>query len=215
MSKTCSIIFSVAVTIVLVQAAICQTPAWNATIVSVSSDLPEYVSGDKWPGRPAGHRWVSLTVQLTSPVKDSKAAAASILIINKDGSYPVTAIGYQVKPKDSIVYLPLLILSTPHTDQGMKETKKEAPKVGGGWSTLSVMSPDRKRLDPVSVGFFEKMDIKKMLFNVLLKGESGGRELQLVKSQLIVVLLFAVPEGAANLQLKFGDAELVSVPGLP
>ena len=190
--------------------AIAQTPSWKASVVSMSNDSPQFVSGaQNWPGRPAGHRWIALTVQMTSPSKDLKVAAADIIVFNQDGSYVVTAVSHQVKPTDSIVYLPLQILAQPHADKGMQETTAN-PKTGGGWSTLYDNS-----MQPKSVGFFEKMDINKMLFNVLLKGTSGGREVQVTKSPLNLVLLFAVPQEASKLQLKFGDAEAVPLPVSP
>ena len=197
----------------LAPGATSQTSGWSASIVSASSDEPEYVSGENWPGRPAGHRWIKLTVQLTSPNKDAKLPAAEIQLSNDQGSYAATAIGYQVSAKDSIVYLPLLVLTPPHSDTGVKKSEGK-PRVGGGWSTLYALTPE-KRLEPMSVGFFEKMDVKKMLFDVKLKGPSGGRELMLAKSPLNVVLLFAVPEGAANLQLRVADAPRAPVPTVP
>lgn len=218
------------VSLTVIPTAISQTSTWKASIVSVSPELPEWVTGTDsrkpavpiepyWPGRPTGHRWVTLTVQLTSPAKDSSLAASGIRVTDKDGSYPVTAVGYRFKPKDSIVYLPLLILSAPYADRGMmshetKDAKDRIPKVGGGWSTLYVLKPGGKGFDVESLAFYEKMDPGKMLFRVLLNG-ANGRELILKKSPLDVVLLFAVPDGAATLQLKVGDAEPVSVPGLP
>ncbi len=197
----------------LTQHALTQTSTWNASIVSATSEEPQYISGDNWPGRPENHRWVRLVVQVTSPGKQAKLPVAQIRLSNSDGSYPATAIGYQVKPNDSIVYLPLLVVTPPHADKGMKEAGKEKPKVGGGWSTLRAITDGR--FEPVSVGFFEKMDINKMLFDVELKGASGGKELRLVKSPLTLVLLFAVPEGAGNIQLHVGEGPSVAVPAVP
>jgi hypothetical protein len=206
-------ILSGAITLALVSVATSQSSGWRASIVSASPEEPEYISGDNWPGRPVAHRWVKLIVELTSPGKDVKLPVAQIQLSNDKGNYPATAIAYQVSPKDSIVYLPLLLLTPPHTDRGMKESQGK-PRVSGGWSTLSSFTPDRKGFEPVSIGFFEKMDVNKMLFNIKLKGTSGGRELSLVKSPLKVILLFAVPEGAANLQLRVGDAPSVAVPAV-
>lgn len=209
-----------------IQLSSAQTALWKASVVSVSSEAPMYVSKtdsmDKsstdpyWPGRPAGHRWVVLTVQLTSPSKNARVPAAKILLTNKDGSYPLAAVGHKVNPKDSIVYLPVLMLTEPHADKGMAQSTGN-PKTGGGWSTSYDIVPDpanpkRKLFSPFSVGFFESMDPKKVLFNVILKGESGGRELEVRKSPLNLILLFAVPEAAADLSLKFGDAEPAPVP---
>ncbi len=201
------------VILVLAQPLLSQTPSWNASIASAASEQPEYISGNQWPGRPAGHRWVRLVVQFTSPGKQAKLPFEHIKLSNSDGNYPVTAVGYQVKPTDSIVYLPVLVVNPPHADKGMKETSsKDKPKVGGGWSTLRDIKDGK--FEPVSIGFFEKMDINKMLFNVELKGANGGKELRLVKSPLNVVLLFAVPEGAADLQLRVGDGIQVALPAV-
>lgn len=195
-------------------------PGWKVSIVSVSSDPPEFVSGNNipgrpgnaaWPGRPTGYEWKAVTVEVANPTKNAQVPASQVQLIFKDGNSPATAIAYRVKPKDSLVYLPLLLLSTPHSETGMKESGG-SPKASGGWSTISTMSADRKRLEPAYVGFFEKMDPDKMLFSVVLNGPSGGREITIHKSPLALVFLFSVPVGASDLQVKFGDAAPVGVP---
>lgn len=201
------------VMLVLTQPVVSQPAGWNASIASAASEEPQYISGDQWPGRPDGHRWVKLVVQFTSPGKQAKLPFDQIRLSNNDGNYPVTAVGYQVKPTDSIVYLPVLVVNPPHADKGMKDSSsKDKMKVGGGWSTLRDIKDGR--FEPVSIGFFEKMDINKMLFDVELQGASGGKELRLIKSPLNVVLLFAVPEGAADLQLRVGDGVQVALPAV-
>lgn len=210
-------LWSIALCVVMVlsvgQQAPGQRAAWKASIVSATSDEPEYVSGQDWPGRPAGHRWIRLIVQLTSPGKRATLPATAIKLNHQDASFPATAVGYQVKPADSIVYLPLLTLNTPHPDKGVK-TAEGKLKTNGGWSTLRSITP-AGAFEETSIGFFEKMDINKMLFDVELKGASGGRELRLAKSPLNMVLLFAVPEGATDLQLRIGDGLAVAVPAMP
>ena len=87
-------------------------------------------------------------------------------------------------------------------------------KTSSGWSSLRNITP-RGTFEETSVGFFEKMDPNKMLFNVELKGASGGRELRLVKSPLNMILLFAVPQGITDLQLKIGNGTALAVPTVP
>jgi hypothetical protein len=212
-TNVCRIVLSGIVVLCVYQQANSQSATWNASIVSVTSEEPEFVSGQDWPGRPAGHRWMKLVVQLSSPGKKSTLPASAIRLSSQDTSYPATAVGYQVKPTDSIVYLPLLLVSPPHPDKGMKASQGKV-KTGGGWSSLRSITPAGK-FEETSTGFFEKMDINKMLFNVVLKGASGGRELGLMKSPLNMVFLFAVPEGLTDVQLRVGDGAAIPVPAVP
>lgn len=208
-----SITFCVAMLLIVCGQSAGQGAAWNASIVSATSEEPEFVSGQNWPGRPDGHRWIKLIVQLTSPGKKAMLPVNTVKLVRQDANYPVTAIGYQVKPGDSVVYLPLLTLATPHADKGVKGAQGK-PKTNGGWSTLRSITP-QGAFEETSIGFFEKMDINKMLFDVELKGASGGRELRLVKSPLNIILLFAVPQGLNDWQLKVGDNAALSVPAVP
>jgi hypothetical protein len=151
-----------------------------------------------------------LTVRVASPSKDAETAAAKIVLVGKDGSYPVTAVGYRAKPKHAVVYLPLLMIEPAHPETGMREAAG-AERGPGIWSTLYTMTPD-KRLEPTSVGYFENSRGDKVLFRVVLKGQDGGRALAVAKSPVDLVLLFAVPEAATDLKLHFGSAETVAIP---
>jgi hypothetical protein len=202
------------ITLALVPVATSQTSGWRASIVSASSEEPQHIhltpggSAADWPGRPPAHRWIKLTVEVTSPGKDVKLRVAQIQLSNEHGSYPATAIGYQVSPKHSIVYHQLLMVHPPHTDPGMKEAGKEP--VGGGWTPLLSVADGQLYL----TGYGFSADSKKLLF--VVDGNLGGENsLVMKKSPLKLVLLFAVPEAAANLQLRVGDATGLAVPVIP
>ena len=195
-----------------------QEAGWKVSVVSTSSDSPMFVSSGEyksqkslaWPGRPPGHRWIAATVEVTSPSKDSAVAAANIKINAKDASYPVTAVGFQAKPKDAVVYFPLLLLDAPYADTGMKEAGN-AQRGPGVWSTIYLMTPE-KQLEPTWNGYYSNSRGNKLLFRVTHKPGPKGREILFSKSPLSIVLLFAVPESAVDLQLKFGEVPGTAVP---
>ncbi|HUF52142.1 MAG TPA: hypothetical protein VMR52_00005 [Dehalococcoidia bacterium] len=186
-----------------------QTAGWGARLVSVLDDEPQYVSGDVWPGRPPGHRWVTLVVALASPAKDASLPAAQIRLVDDQGAYPATAIGHQVNAKDAPVFLPLLTQNPPHSDPGMGKSQGRRPR-STGWSSIRKFVDGR--FDPVGVHFFQDMNPKKGLFGVDLEGPSGGREVRLFKSPLNLVLLFAVPGNAVDLRLHVGDGDPIPLP---
>jgi hypothetical protein len=214
-----STLLASAIVLALVSTASAQTSAWNASIVSASTTEPQFISEKVWPGRAAGHRWIKLVVEFTKEGAPGGLPASQITLISDSSSDTVTAVGHQVSPRDAIVYLPMVVLPSPHPDPGTK-SGPEVPKADGAWTTIyQPDSVNKNLMRPLLKGFYDKRakskDWSTALFFVLLQGKSGERELIATKqAPLRVSLLFAVPEGATNLQLRVGDKAAIPVPAL-
>lgn len=84
-----SITFCVAMLLIVRRQSAGQGAAWHASIVSPTSEEPEFVSGQNWPGRPDGHRWIKLIVQLTSPGKKAMLPVNTVKLVRRDANYPM------------------------------------------------------------------------------------------------------------------------------